>query len=64
MLVPTGHVVAQRGAIGLSIWMSSREGKRLDGVGIRRGEVLTNGNEIGVVSMWGWVGVMVGFSGL
>ena len=29
-LIPTGDIVVQRGAVGLSIWMPSREGKKLD----------------------------------
>ena len=64
MLMPNGDVVAHQGVIGLSIRMLSREGKRLDGVGIRRCVVLTNGDEIGVISIGGWVGIMVGSTGL
>ena len=46
--------------MGLPIQTPRRDGKRLDGVGMRRYEVPTNGNEMGVVSIWGWVRIMVG----
>ena len=53
-------LVAQQGAIGLLTRTPSREGKRLEGVGMQRCEVPTNINEMGVISLWGLVGIMVG----
>ena len=63
-LMPTGDAVVQQGAIVLLTRMLPRERKSLDGVRMRRCEVPTNVGEMGVLSVWGWVGIMLGFSGL
>ena len=60
MFMPTGDVLAQRGAIRLLIWALAREGRRLDGVGIHHDVVSTNGNKMGVMLMRGLCGIVVG----
>ena len=62
-LLPTGDALAQRWAIGLSIQTSPREGESLDGGGMRRYVVSTNGDKMGVTSMGGF-GIMLGSAGL
>ena len=42
--------------MGLLIWLSLREGKTLAGVGMRRFEVLTNGNKMGASDVDGGLG--------
>ena len=49
-----------QGAMVLLMWTSLREGKTLAGVGMRRSVVSTNGNKMGVMSMGGLGGIMVG----
>ena len=58
--MPTVDLSKPQQAMGLLTRTSSREGKRLDGVGLLHCVLLANIDEKGAVSMGSWVGIMLG----